>query len=159
LLFVAASCFSCQKIHIIEGRMHEGEPAAENATTPPLINEGSQRDRRRHRRDPLDDVTLSTFPLRSLAFFFSHFLFSSSSSFKKNKDAIYPNVCSMLRTNAPAGWLVSKTRWQTVRTRGSETLLLISFLSNIAQAILEHSVNQQNKRERERNRERKILRN
>lgn len=75
--FVAASCFSCQKIHIIEGRMREGEPVAENASAaPPLINEGSQRDRRRHCRDPLDGVTLSMFPLRSssLAFFSLLFL-------------------------------------------------------------------------------------
>jgi len=87
--FVAASCFSCQKIHIIEGRMREGELATENASAPPLINEGSQRDRRRHCRDPLDGVTLSTFPLRSgsLAFFF-HFLFSSS-SFEEDKDALH----------------------------------------------------------------------
>jgi len=43
--FVGTSCFSCQKIHIIEGQMREGELAAENALAPPLINERSQRDR------------------------------------------------------------------------------------------------------------------
>lgn len=106
------------EIHIIKPVK---ELAVENATVPPLINEGSQRDRRRHCRGlGLTTLLCRRFlEIRSVSpfssFSFSHYFFFSRI---RTRCTIYPNVSFTLRTRrAPAGWLVSKTRWhgRTVR--------------------------------------------
>lgn len=74
------------EIHIIKSVK---ELAVENATVPPLINEGNQRDRRRHCRGLLDDVTLSTFPRDPLCLAFFFVLFFSLFLFLEDKDTLH----------------------------------------------------------------------
>jgi len=149
------------KMHIIEDRKDEGE--ARQPKMPRLLLSLTRE------ASVTDDDDGDTGKIRSTTLLCRHFLkicpFFFSSTSERDKGVlhtIYPNVCSTLKcTYKCTCWLACFQNSMARYDRATRTaLLLISFLPNVAKAILEHSsVNRRNnerktKKKRRRERER-----